>query len=73
LQQHNQRDAKPGSTYDKKMCSASKHVLCTPLSLPACLQYTRDPEPIVAHSCEVALDMLEFERSGAFQYADDGN
>ncbi len=31
-----------------------------------------DPEPIVAHSCEVALDMLEFERSGAFQYADEG-
>lgn len=37
------------------------------------LQYMADPEPIVAHSCEVALDMLEFERSGAFQYADDGN
>ncbi|GAB4823292.1 hypothetical protein N2152v2_010338 [Parachlorella kessleri] len=36
-------------------------------------QYMEDPEPIVAHSCEVALDMLEFERSGAFQYADEGN
>ncbi|KAF8065761.1 dohh [Scenedesmus sp. PABB004] len=29
-----------------------------------------DPEPIVAHSCVVALDMLEHERSGAFEYAD---
>jgi hypothetical protein len=26
----------------------------------------------VADSCIVALDMLEFEQSGAFQYADDG-
>ncbi|KFM24869.1 Deoxyhypusine hydroxylase [Auxenochlorella protothecoides] len=42
----------------------------------ACLallqQYTEDAEPIVADSCIVALDMLEFEQSGGFQYADDG-
>ncbi|KAF5842009.1 deoxyhypusine hydroxylase [Dunaliella salina] len=31
--------------------------------------FAKDPEPIVAHSCEVALDMLEFEKSGSFQYA----
>ena len=36
------------------------------------LQYAADPEPIVADSCIVALDMLEFEQSGGFQYADDG-
>ena len=32
-------------------------------------QFANDPEPIVAHSCVVALDMLEFEKSGSFQYA----
>jgi deoxyhypusine monooxygenase len=26
--------------------------------------FTKDPEPIVSQSCEVALSMLEFERSG---------
>ncbi|KAK9908081.1 hypothetical protein WJX75_002559 [Coccomyxa subellipsoidea] len=34
--------------------------------------FSSDPEPIVAHSCIVALDMLEFEESGDFQYADEG-
>jgi deoxyhypusine monooxygenase len=33
-------------------------------------QFASDPEPVVAHSCLVALDMLEHERSGAFEYAD---
>jgi len=28
-------------------------------------RYAEDPEPIVAHSCAVAIDMLERERSGA--------
>ena len=27
-------------------------------------QYASDSEPIVAHSCVVALDMIEFEKSG---------
>lgn len=36
-------------------------------------EYAADPEPIVAHSCVVALDMIEFEMSGAFQYADTGS
>lgn len=36
------------------------------------LQYAEDPEPIVADSCIVALDMLHFEQSGGFQYADGG-
>jgi len=27
-----------------------------------------DAEPIVAHSCVVALDVLEHEASGAFEY-----
>lgn len=32
--------------------------------------HASDPDPIVAHSCVVALDMLEHEASGAFEYAD---
>lgn len=32
-------------------------------------EFVEDPEPIVAQSCEVALSMLEFERSGqSFEY-----
>ena len=46
------------------------------IAAPECLallqQFASDPEPIVAHSCEVALDMLEFEQSGAAEYADMG-
>ena len=34
--------------------------------------HAADPEPIVADSCLVALDMLEHERSGSFQYVDLG-
>ena len=33
-------------------------------------QYCKDASPIVAHSCEVALDMLDFESSQGFEYAD---
>ncbi len=35
-------------------------------------QYCADASPIVAHSCEVALDMLDFETSQGFEYADIG-
>lgn len=31
-------------------------------------QHCQDPEPIVAESCVVALDMLDHERSTAFEY-----
>lgn len=31
--------------------------------------YAGDGDPIVAHSCVVALDMLRHEQSGDFQYA----
>lgn len=33
-------------------------------------EYAGNPDLIVAHSCQVALDMLEFEKSGGFQYAE---
>ncbi|XP_069505551.1 deoxyhypusine hydroxylase [Ambystoma mexicanum] len=32
--------------------------------------YARDDERVVRESCEVALDMFEYENSGQFQYAD---
>ena len=32
------------------------------------MQYTKDSEPIVADSCIVALDMLDHELSGNFEY-----
>lgn len=34
--------------------------------------YSKDVEPIVAESCEVALDMLAYEVSGELQYVDSG-
>lgn len=43
---------------------------------PGCVALLRahadDAEPIVAHSCAVALDMLEHEASGAFEYCAPG-
>eukprot|EP00892_Ulva_mutabilis_P000200 jgi/Ulvmu1/10180/UM006_0136.1 len=36
-------------------------------------KYCTCSEPIVADSCIVALDMIEYERSGAFEYADPGD
>ncbi|PRW59578.1 deoxyhypusine hydroxylase [Chlorella sorokiniana] len=35
-------------------------------------KYASHAEPIVADSCIVALDMLDFEQSGSFSYADTG-
>ncbi|KAI7844634.1 hypothetical protein COHA_001724 [Chlorella ohadii] len=35
-------------------------------------KYATHSEPIVADSCIVALDMLDFEQSGSFSYADTG-
>lgn len=35
-------------------------------------EFLKDPEPIVAESCVVALDVLEHNTSGEFQYADLG-
>ena len=34
--------------------------------------HRQDPDPIVADSCEVALDMLAFEHSGELHYVDLG-
>ncbi|KAK9840328.1 hypothetical protein WJX74_007727 [Apatococcus lobatus] len=42
--------------------------IADPSSLHLLTQHCADPEPIVADSCKVALDMLEFEQSGGFEY-----
>lgn len=34
------------------------------------LKYASHPDSIVADSCIVALDMLDFEQSGSFSYAE---
>jgi deoxyhypusine monooxygenase len=45
--------------------------IATPEVLPALQEWrTRDDSPrVVRESCEVALDMYEYENSGEFQYA----
>ncbi|NXW60541.1 DOHH hydroxylase, partial [Eurystomus gularis] len=44
------------------------------IARPSCLEtlraFTADEEPVVRESCEVALDMYEYENSAQFQYAD---
>uniref|UniRef100_A0A7S0R6P0 Deoxyhypusine hydroxylase n=1 Tax=Pyramimonas obovata TaxID=1411642 RepID=A0A7S0R6P0_9CHLO len=44
------------------------------IAVPRCIEllkeYMKDDDPIVSDSCEIALDILEYEVSGAFQYAD---
>lgn len=41
-----------------------KFVLIDDQSMALLEEFSKDPEPIVSQSCEVALSMLEYERSG---------
>ncbi|CAI5470688.1 unnamed protein product [Closterium sp. Yama58-4] len=42
-----------------------------PLTLQLLRKFQKDPDPIVAESCDVALDLMQFElQPDAFQYAD---
>ena len=43
--------------------------IADPLCLELLQQHVTDPEPIVADSCIVALDMMDHELSNSFQYA----
>ena len=43
--------------------------IADPFCIALLKQYSSDFEPIVADSCIVALDMLEYELSNNFQYA----
>lgn len=46
--------------------------IATPPCIALLEAFVNDTDPIVAHSCEVALDMLLHQQSGAFEYADMG-
>lgn len=46
--------------------------IATPPCIALLEAFVDDPDPIVAHSCIVALDMLRHQQSGAFEYADMG-
>ncbi len=43
--------------------------IASPVCMALLEDCSTDADPIVAHSCEVALDMLRHEQSGDFQYA----
>lgn len=44
--------------------------IATPECLPVLKEFKDDRERVVKESCEVALDMYEYENSREFQYAD---
>jgi hypothetical protein len=66
-----EKPALAASSLTPWLCSSGPPIVLCPTH-HLLLQYAADPEPIVADSCIVALDMLEFEQSGGFHYADDG-
>jgi len=44
--------------------------IATPEVLPILQEYRNDQKRVVKESCDVALDMYEYENSNQFQYAD---
>jgi len=44
--------------------------IATPECVSALEKYLKDDKRVVRESCEVALDMCEYENSPEFQYAD---
>lgn len=51
-------------------CAEALGSIATDESMKSLEKYLSDKEQVVRESCEVALDMCEYERSGQFQYAD---
>lgn len=51
-------------------CAEALGAIARPACLAALRAYSADPERVVRESCEVALDMYEYETGSAFQYAD---
>uniref|UniRef100_A0A8D0RYG0 Deoxyhypusine hydroxylase n=2 Tax=Sus scrofa TaxID=9823 RepID=A0A8D0RYG0_PIG len=51
-------------------CAEALGAIARPACLAALRAYAADPERVVRESCEVALDMYEYETGPAFQYAD---
>ncbi|EDL31415.1 deoxyhypusine hydroxylase [Mus musculus] len=51
-------------------CAEALGAIARPACLAALREHIEDPEQVVRESCEVALDMYEYESSQDFQYAD---
>ncbi len=51
-------------------CAEALGSIATEECIKVLEQYKADKEMVVKESCEVALDMCDYETSGAFQYAD---
>ncbi|KAJ1649749.1 deoxyhypusine hydroxylase [Dispira simplex] len=50
-------------------CAEALGSIATPEVLPILKQFSEDQERVVRESCEVALDMYDYEQSNDFQYA----
>lgn len=51
-------------------CAEALGAIARPACLAALRAHAADPERVVRESCEVALDMYDYETGPAFQYAD---
>lgn len=51
-------------------CAEALGAIARPACLAALREYITDPERVVRESCEVALDMYEYENGQDFQYTD---
>lgn len=51
-------------------CAEALGAIARPACLAALREYITDPERVVRESCEVALDMYDYENGQDFQYAD---
>lgn len=51
-------------------CPIALGSIATPEVLPILQEYRNDQKRVVKESCDVALDMYEYENSNQFQYAD---
>jgi len=51
-------------------CAEALGAIGTPECESILKEYLLDPQRVVKESCEVALDICEYEMTGSFQYAD---
>ena len=51
-------------------CAEALGSLATSECVQVLSKYLNDTEQVVKESCEVALDITDYEKSGQFQYAD---
>ena len=51
-------------------CAEALGAIATDDAMKVLEQFVKDKETVVKESCEVALDMCEYEHSNDFEYAD---